>query len=148
MITDKALEFSRNQAVTTTADSTNVVDLGMTALAGSTYGDADGGKQLNLSVIMGAAATASGAATVVITLLTADDAAFSVNSTTLMSTVAYSLAQMAANTFLLQNVVPRGFRRFLKLVYTVASGPLTAGDFTSVLTFVVDTAEAAIYQHD
>lgn len=148
MITDKALEFSRNQAVTTTADSTNVVDLGMTALVGGTYGDADGGAQLNLVVTVGAAATAGGAATNTVTLLTADDAAFSVNNATLYTSPAFTIAQMSGNTAIIQVVVPRGFRRYLKLVYTVATGPLTAGDFTGVLTQVVDTAENAVYQHD
>lgn len=148
MIIDKSLGFSQNQTVTTTADSTNVLDLGMTALVGSTFGDADGGAQLNWYVVVGAAATASGAATCTITLLTADDAAFSVNSSTLYTSVAFTLAQMAANTNLIQLVVPRGFRRFLKLTYTIASGPLTAGDFSSSMTPVVDTAEAAVLQHD
>lgn len=149
MIIDKSLGFSNAQVnvlAQATYDSTNIVDLGMTALAGSTFGDADGGQQLNLYVNSDSAATSGGAATLVIKLVTATDVAFT-TPVTLFTSATYTLAQLAAGT-LLQLVVPRGFLRFLKLTYTVGTADLTASSFTASMTPVVDTAEAAILQHD
>ena len=146
MIIDNANLFTGNagQNFTATANGTNDIDLGMTALTGGTYGDADGGAQLNLFVACTAAVPAANTS-VVITLLTADDTAFSVNSATLFTSAA--ITTWTAGTNILQIVVPRGFRRYLRLTLTVTNN-FTSSNIVAGLTRDVDTAEAAVYQHD
>lgn len=146
MITDNVLTFSQGQNVTATANGTNDVDLGgvVTFLSGGEYGDADGGKQLNLYVVCSAAVPASNTS-VVITLLTADDSAFSVNSSTIYTSAA--ITAWAAGSNILQLVLPRGVRRYLRITYTVTNN-FTSSSIYAGLTPVVDTAEAAVLVHD
>ena len=150
MIIDSALALSSAQTnvlAQATYDSNNIVDLGMTPLAGSTFGDADGGAQLNLFVNSNVTATSLGAATLIVKLVTATDLAFT-TPVTLYTSPTLALASLAAGQIITPVVTPRGFLRFLKLTYTVGTADLTASSFTAGLTPVVDTAEAAILQHD
>lgn len=127
---DKNLLFSDAQAVTSTADSTNVVD---TLAAGDAISPG-----ARLLVQTQTAATDSGSdATLTIELKTsADDSTY----VTLWSSGALAFAAFSpAGTILADLVIPSGMRRYCKLVYTVASGPLTAGKFDAGI--VLDTAK-------
>jgi len=125
MYLDKQLMFSEAQAVTTTTASTNIIDLG----PGS---DAGAGEPLELMVVVDEAVTADGAATLTIALQTDDNASFS-SATTLASTGAIGKAALTLGSSHFRLEVPEGAERYLRLNYTVATGPLTAGKFTAGL---------------
>tara|TARA_R110002051_G_scaffold315175_1_gene393266 strand:- start:595 stop:1041 length:447 start_codon:yes stop_codon:yes gene_type:complete len=129
MITDKLNTFSAGQAVTSSAASTDVLDLGPLT-GGNTRRDIGAGMPLYLFVSVLAAATATGDATVDFQLQTSDD-----NSTwvTLASSGPVGKATLTAGARPLIMAVPRGVRRYLRVNYVVATGPLTAGQFNALL---------------
>jgi len=125
MLLDKYLIFSDSQAVTATASS-ETIDL-------SAYRDIGTGNPIEVYCTVVEAATAAGAATVTITLETDDNSAFS-SATTLYTTAAIGKATLVVGYEPLAGVkVPAGAERYLRLTYTVATGPLTAGKFTAGL---------------
>jgi hypothetical protein len=131
MILDAKLKFNTNQAVTVTADSTDILDLGA-------KGDALGEENMYLVIQTNAVAiTAAGAATVDFELQTATDAAFT-TPITLFKSGPIGKAALTANVEPVKTQLPIGVNRFLKVVYTVATGPLTAGSFDAFLTPNVD----------
>jgi hypothetical protein len=143
MIMDKFLEFSDAQAVTATAISTNVVDLyplGNNQVTNLTR-DIGTGEDIYLVVNTVVAATdASSDATLVITLESDDNTSLS------SPTVHYTSATLAfaafspANTELVKIKLPAGnYERYLGVRFTVAAGPLTAGNFDA---FLVKDAQA------
>ena len=119
MITDKLLMFSEAQAVTDTAASTDVIDLG--PIDGNRR-DIGVGYPLEFWVLVNEAATASGEATVNIQLQTSEN-----NSSW---TTIYDSGAFAK--------VPAGVQRYLRVNYSVATGPLTAGKFTAGISLDVD----------
>lgn len=131
MLMDAELLFSDEQAVTTTAASTNIVDL----LAANR--DIGKGEDLELIVSVDEAVTASGAATVVFALQTDDNSGFS-SATDLFATAAIGKATLVAGYVAVKIKLPRGIERFLRVNYTVATGPLTAGKFTAAIVRNVD----------
>lgn len=150
MIVDTQSEFSDSQAVTSTAISTNVLDLfsvgagGGSAITPNTRLDI-GTEHLFLDVSTAVACTDSGSdATLTITLESADNAALSTNAQVHYSTGAIPFATFSvAGTQLVQIPIPHGaYRRYLGVRYTVASGPLTAGAFDAFLTPNVDAQRA------
>lgn len=127
---DALLQFSNAQAVTSTADSTNVVN---TLAAGDAI--APGARCV---IQTQTTCTDSGSdATLTVTLSTSHDDSTYV---TLFSTGELAFAAFAtAGTVLADFVIPNGCRKYLKLIYTVASGPLTAGKFDAHI--VLDSAK-------
>jgi hypothetical protein len=121
MIIDKALQVSNEQAVTSSAASTDVIDTGqVTSDLGATG-------QLALVITTDEAATASGAATVTFSLQdSADNSSFA----DVAVTVAIGKATLVAGY---QHVIPlpTRLRRYIRAYYTVATGPLTAGKFSA-----------------
>lgn len=145
MYVDSQIELSDAQAVTATAISANVYDLFSMTTGGASAPVTPnarldiGTDDLFLVVNSLAAATAAGAATVTITLESADDAALTTNAIVHYSTAAIPKASLTAGTNQVKIRVPRGlYRRYLGVRYTVATGPLTAGSFDAFLTPVVD----------
>lgn len=142
MFIDTQNEFSDAQAVTSTAISTNVIDLfagtgGGTALTGETFMDIGQGEDIYLVVQTQTAATdTSSDATLTVTLESADNAGLSTNATVHFSTGALAFAAFSpAGTRLATICLPAAlYRRYLGVRYTVASGPLTAGAFDAFLT--------------
>lgn len=122
MILDKELMFSEKQAVTASAASTNVIDMGTDRELGAADVEVYG--------IVDEAATAAGAATVQVALETDDNSGFS-TPTTLSQTAAIGKATLVAGYKFFRMKIPYGCERFLRLYYTVATGPLTAGKFTA-----------------
>ena len=124
MITDKLLMFSEAQAVTNTAASTDVIDLG--PIDGNRR-DIGVGYPLEFWVLVNEAATASGEATVNIQLQTSEN-----NSSwsTIYDSGALAKATLTAGKRVVSAKVP--------VNYSVATGPLTAGKFTAGISLDVD----------
>lgn len=124
MYLDAQNSFSRDQAVTSSAASTDVIDLG------SARSIAVAGKPLDIMVTVTEAATASGAATVTFALEESSD-----NSTytALISTAAIGKATLALGYQLSLRIPASQTKRYLRVYYTVATGPLTAGKFSAGL---------------
>lgn len=125
MIYDKLLTFGTDQAVTTTAASTDIVDLSATR-------DIGNGEPMELVILCTETVTAAGAATVTFTFETDDNSGFS-SAATLASSGAIGKASLTAGTEVLRVKVPLAVERYLRCNYTVATGPLTAGKFTAFL---------------
>jgi len=132
MILDKLLMFSEAQAVTASAASTDVIDLGP---IDGTRRDIGVGYPVELFVNVNTTATAAGAATVNIQLQTSPD-----NSTwtTLASTSDLALSAMTSGKRVWSQKVPQGVQRYLRINYVVGTGPLTAGAFTAGMNLDVD----------
>lgn len=121
MIIDKALQVSDDQAVTVTAASTDVIDFGQ---ATPNSGMAD---RLSMVVTVGEAATAAGAATVTFSVQdSTDNGSFS----DVVSSAAIGKAALPLGA---QVVIPMPVlhRRYVRLNYTVGTGPLTTGKFSA-----------------
>lgn len=132
MILDKLLMFSEAQAVTASAASTDVIDLGP---IDGTRRDIGVGYPLELFVNVNTTAAAAGAATVNIQLQTSPD-----NSTwtTLTSSGDLALSALTAGKRVMSQKVPQGVQRYLRVNYVVGTGPLTAGAFTAGINLDVD----------
>lgn len=131
MILDRYNEFSDAQAVTASAASTNVVDL---QAAGAIEG-----KALFLHIKVNTTVTASGAATVAFALQTDNDEAFG-SVTTLHSIAAIGKASLTAGTQVVRlPLIGMPLERYMRVYYTVATGPLTAGKFDAFLSMDADT---------
>lgn len=132
MILDKLLMFSEAQAVTASAASTDVIDLGP---IDGTRRDIGVGYPLEFWATVNTTAAAAGAATVNIQLQTSPD-----NSTwtTLTSTGDMGLSALTAGKRVMSQKVPQGVQRYLRVNYVVGTGPLTAGAFTAGINLDVD----------
>ncbi|MDX6911753.1 hypothetical protein SJZ84_13050 [Hafnia paralvei] len=132
MILDKLLMFSEAQAVTATAASTDVIDLGP---IDGTRRDIGVGYPLEFWTTVNTTATAAGAATVNVQLQTSPD-----NSTwtTIASSGDLALSALVAGKRIVSQKVPSGVHKYLRVNYTVGTGPLTAGAFTSGINLDVD----------
>lgn len=129
MILDSTNLFSNQQAVTATANSTNVIDL-------TTARDLGPGREANVFIAVTQDAAAAGAATVQFALVAADSADLATNPVVLLQTDAVGKAALTAGTQVLRAAVPTSRshgKRYLGITYTVATGPLTAGKFTAGL---------------
>ena len=129
-IMDRTGLFSDGQAVTATAASTNVVDLG-------TFGPGIGysrDKGLGTAIPLEVAVTQSfnNLTSLTISVETDDNAAFS-SPTTVFTSPAYTLAQSAAGAkYLLPDALPAGTsERYVRMKYTVAGTAPTTGKITA-----------------
>ncbi len=127
MITDALLKLSDAQVVTASAVSTNTVDLG-------TARDIGAGEDVEVVFTVDEAALASGAATVEFQVV--GSAAANLGSAVVLgSSGAIAKASLTLGAQVVvqinpQDIVPLGYR-YLGASYVVATGPLTAGKFTS-----------------
>lgn len=130
MILDKQNMLSEAQAVTSTAVSTNTLDLGSAR-------DIGAGEDLSVFIDVDVAATAAGAATVDFQVIIS--AAANLSSPTILgSSSPIGKAELTLNRKPIEIKIPRAAllaqpvgQRYLGLQYTVATGPLTAGTFTA-----------------
>lgn len=145
MYVDTQTEFSDSQAVTSTAISSNVLDLQttstgaatLTSLSPNTIVDIGQGEDVYLVVQTAVTCTDVGSdATLTVTL--ESDTAVGLASAPVVhfSTGALAFASFAtAGTVLAQIKLPNAdYKRYLGVRYTVANGPLTAGAFDAFLT--------------
>ena len=121
MFIDKLLQVSNEQVVTASAASTDVIDFGQ-ANPDSGLND-----NVTLSITVDEAAAAAGAATVTFSIQdSADNATF----TDVYATAAIGKATLVAGYQVLIPM-PYKLRRYVRVFYTVATGPLTAGKFSA-----------------
>lgn len=135
MILDALLEFSDAQAVTATAISTNVIDLG--PVTDNVLRDIGTGEHTYLVVTTETAATDTGSdATLTVTLESDSTANLATSPTVHYSTGALAFAAFSpAGARLVAIRLPAGnYEQYLGVRYTVANGPLTAGTFNAFLT--------------
>jgi hypothetical protein len=135
MLLDSLLEFSDAQAVTSTAISTNVIDLG--PVSPNTTRDIGAGEPVYLVIQTETTCTdTSSDATVAFTLESDSTADLATSATVHFSTGAKAFATYAtAGTQVVVTRLPGGeYEQYLGVRYTVASGPLTAGKFNAFLT--------------
>jgi len=121
MFIDKFLQVSDEQAVTASAASTDVIDFGQ---ANPNVGMDDRSKMV---ITVDTAATADGAATVTFSV---QDSANNSDFADVAVTAAVGKATLVAGH---QIVIPMPtkLRRYCRVYYTVATGPLTAGKFSA-----------------
>jgi hypothetical protein len=142
MITDNYLRLSGSltagsatgQAVTVTANSTNVVDLSLARDVGE-------GEELYVQFTVGTAFTAAGSATLTPTVVVAS-ADTLLTPTTIGTAGTIAVATLVAGyTFAVRlnpQIASLGLR-YLGAIYTVATGPMTAGTMTAdIVTDIQD----------
>ena len=121
MIIDKALQVSNEQAVTASAASTDAIDFGQVT---PDIGLSD---RANMVITVDASATAAGAATVTFSVQdSADGSAFA----DVAVTAAIGKASLTAGKQIIIPM-PTSLRRYCRVYYSVATGPLTAGKFSA-----------------
>lgn len=130
--------LSDDQAITATAASTNYIDLGAmgTPVKGAAALTRDLGKGTPVPILVQAteAFTAAGAATLTIDLEVDDNTSFS-SATTVWTSGAIGKATLIQGYEALIDYIPKGTNeRYVRLNYTVATGPMTAGKITAGIT--------------
>jgi len=137
MYIDSSLELSDGQAVTSTAISTNVIDLQPADQTNATQNIGIGEEMVLVVQTRTAATDTSSDATLAVTL--ESDSAVGLDSAPVVhfSTGALAFAAFApAGSKIAVVKLPQGvtYKRYLGLRYTVADGPLTAGNFDAFIT--------------
>lgn len=132
MIFDQTTLMSDQQAVTATAASTNVIDLAPIA-AGITR-DIGKGTPIPLRMQVTEQFAAAGAATLTVSLQTDDNVGFA-SPTTVWTSPAIALADLKPGKVIVPEFITRDTKeRYMRLYYTVATGPMTAGKITAGVT--------------
>lgn len=144
MIMDRTALFSDGQAITATAASTNLIDLGAT---GTVYGassamvrDIGPGNRIPLFVTV--TQSFNNLTSLTISIETDDNSSFS-SAATIWTSPAYTLAQLAvaAKQNLLPDSIPLGTNeRYLRLKYTVAGTAPSTGKITAGVVAARQTA--------
>lgn len=122
---DRLYVFSDAQAVTSTADSTSVIDFGVADV------NKGAGTPLVLEITVNTTCTASGSATVTVDVQDSADASSYAAIGIYKATIAK--ATLVAGYVIYRGPLPHAFRRYMKIIYTVATGPLTAGAFDAYI---------------
>lgn len=137
MIMDATTLFSNAQAVTATAASANIVDLGAT---GTVYGAAtaiprDIGKGASVPLKVSVVESFNNLTSLTVSVETDDNAGFA-SLRTVWTSPAYPLADLATGArLLLPDSIPLGTdERYVRLKYTVAGTAPTLGKITAGVT--------------
>jgi hypothetical protein len=133
MIRDHELMFSDAQALTATALSTNVIDLGPLS-GGNLTRDITGGDggQMFLHVNVGTLFESGGASTLVITLESDDNTSLS-SATTHYTSASIAKASLVAGYELIVPMPVANYQRYLALRYTVGTANFTAGAISATM---------------
>lgn len=136
-IMDALAVFSDEQTLTSTADSTNVIDMGAGEDA---WGNARvapeiaDGKPLYLNIVVSTVLDSAGeAATLTVTLSSC--ATVGGSYVTAWSSGSIAEATLAEGYRIAAIALPLGMSRFLKLTYTVGTESFTSGDVTAWIGF-------------
>lgn len=131
MILDNSLVLSAAQAVTSTAYSTNVIDMGPLA----PFGYSGASRNIPILLDVETTFTAAGAATMTIGVLSGTSAtAGSGTVVTHCVSPAIPVASLTAGADindLFRPSIPVDCGRYVYLQYTIATGPMTAGTITA-----------------
>lgn len=145
MILDKFLQFDPSgTAITSTADSTNTLDL---LNARDLYGGNAGAAGLEVVVTVGAALTGNTGTLTILVRTSADNSTYA----TLIQTIAIAIAQLTAGTVIripLPSIAANPnalLPRYIKLAYTVGSGPFTAGTIEADLVVNAQMNNPPVY---
>ena len=135
MIYDNNLLMSSAQAITASAPSTNVLDLGAT---GTDFGHSvaivrDVGRGAEIPLAVNVVATFNNLTSLQVSLQVADDSAFTTNVESIETGLAVPLAQLVAGyQFRVPNEIDQGAkRRWMRLYYTVVGTAPTTGAITA-----------------
>lgn len=132
MILDNQTLLSNRQAITASAASTNVIDLG--PINQGMRRDIGPGTAIPLVAQVTADFAAAGAATLSLALQVDDNSGFT-SPKTVHTTAAIPVASLKAGYQMPLDWVPFGTdERYLRLNYTVSTGPFTAGTITAGVT--------------
>lgn len=123
MILDETNLFSDDQAVTATADSTDIIKLPKNAAPGNP-----------LPLVIQVTEDFATLTSLTVTVVTDDNSGFS-SGTTVANSGAIAVADLVAGYKFPINFVPRGTEEYVKLVYTVAGSNATAGKITAGFVF-------------
>ena len=133
-ILDAKLIFSDGQAITSTAPSENVLDLGADAGAdinpGAPNMNPGAGTPVYLIVEVEEAFQASGDATLTVAL---QDSGDNSSYADVIKTKDIGKAELTAGKKVLQVPLPNELRRYIRCNYTVTNGPMTAGKINAYL---------------
>lgn len=121
MILDKENLFSDDQAITASAASTNVVDLGVSR---------DIGKGVPVPVLIQVTADFATLTSLTAEIETSDDEGFS-SSETLATSGAIPAADLVAGYQFPMQYMPLGTKRYVRVNYTVAGTNASAGTVTA-----------------
>ena len=141
MVFDKQNLFSEDQAITATARSSNVIDLGAVAAAA-----AIGKNDLDVEVVVQVTTAFDSAAddgTLVVALMTDSDAVIGTGGVVLHQTAAIAEAALVAGYQFSLGKIPVNALRYIDLNFTVAgSGDFTAGNIMAGLVLTRQTNNA------
>jgi len=138
MITDKLLKVSSAQAVTATANSTDVIDL-------SQNRDVGAGEDVYFHFSVDESVAAAGAATVDLQVVVSDAAALT-SPVVVACSGSVAKAELVAGKRIALCVSPMiesAGKRYMGVRYVVGTGPLTAGKFTAQV--VKDVQDYKVY---
>jgi hypothetical protein len=142
MILDASELFSNAQAITATAASTNIIDLGA---PGTVYGAAsaivrDIGKGEEIPLAFRVVESFNNLTSLTISLETDDNASFT-SAATVWTSIAYPLTDLATGArHLLPDCIPVGVNeRYVRVKYTVAGTAPTLGKVTLGVAAAVQT---------
>jgi hypothetical protein len=131
MIIDAQNRFSDAQAVTASAISTNVLDLG----ALPTTRDLGVGKSVYLCIYVDTTTVSAGSTTCTFSLESDSTADLATSATVHWTSTAIAKATLVAGYVVAQVAIPLGsYERYLGVRYTVAVANFSAGAFTAFLT--------------
>lgn len=136
MIIDKQLELARNQAITASAPSTNSIDFGATT-DGVIGRDIGAGTPMYAVVTFPVTFTAAGAATLTASV---QDSTDNVTFSDRVIGPPLAIADLSAGKRL-NLALPPGLKRYVRLNFTVATGPFTAGQLNAYVTDGYDYAK-------
>lgn len=136
MILDDTLVFSDAQAITATAASTNVIDIGA---AGTPYGAGtavrrDIGVATNIPITVTVTETFATLTSLTISLQVDSTAAFSSPATVATGPTVAAAALLAGTQLSFPAEIPEGVNeQYVRLLYTVAGSDATAGKITAAI---------------
>lgn len=146
MILDAQNLFSDDQAVTATANSTNVIDLGET---GTPAGNAEAlkrdiGKGNKIPLLVQVTEDFATLTSLTISLVTSDSATLASGNVTHATTGAVAVADLKAGWMWGSDAVPfanaAGMKRYMGITYTVTGSNATTGKVTAGISMGNQTA--------
>lgn len=130
MILDMENMLSWKQAITVTANSTNVIDLGPNHWANASGRD----REIPLFIDINEAFTAGGAATLNVAIQSSNTENFS-GTPKVHHSLDFALTDLTTTGRMPQSLaLPADVLRYVRAVYTVGTGPMTAGQISIGVT--------------